>query len=355
MTRDALRILDANLNRAREALRMVEDYARFALDDPHISGQIKTLRHDLAAATAVLAQKAILHRDTPGDVGTAISTPAGADRQDLAATVVAAGKRFGEAARVIEELLKITDTAAARSVEQVRYAFYNIEARVALTLRPASTIHRPCIYVLITGSACRNHWFDTARQAIAGGTSLIQLREPELPPAELLGRARRLRELCHDHGVLLIVNDRPDIAIAAGADGVHVGQTDVPAADVRRLVGSRTILGVSTHNIEQLRQAKLAGADYAGVGPIFASSTKPRPEMANGLPGLPFAQAAAASGLLPTFAIAGITMANAAQVWRSGVTGLAVASAVTMSENPAAAVRDLLRACAEAAERASSL
>jgi thiamine-phosphate pyrophosphorylase len=341
MTSETLRILDASLNRAREALRLIEDYARFALDAPDLVEALKTLRHDLAAATVVAGAAAILARDTPGDVGTGITTPAEARRADLASAVVAAGKRFGEAARVIEEVLKTTDPRAAATVEGVRYRFYKLEKRVAVTLRPADTFASVRLYVILTESACRADWLSTAAMAISGGADALQLREPGLPARELLSRARRLRDLCRETGTFLIVNDRPDVAILARAHGVHVGQGDLPASDVRRLIGPRMILGVSTHSLEQLTQARLDGADYAGVGPVFPSQTKPRPEMADRLPGLDFARSAAAAGVLPTVAIAGITLQNVQEVWETGVSAVAVASAVTQSEDPAAVVRQM--------------
>ena len=337
MSPDALRMLDANLNRAREALRTVEDYARFALDDGDLCGRLKAIRHDLATATGGIAADAVLWRDTPGDVGTTITTTAERRRGDLASAVVAAGKRFGEAARVVEELLKIDAPDAAATVEQVRYHFYEIERRVAGTLRPADLFASVRVYVLITESACRRGWFETAELAIKGGADCLQLREPELPAGELLARAKKLTALCRDAKVPLIINDRPDVAVLSGAGGVHVGQGDLPAADARKIVGSRMIVGVSTHTVEQVKQAKRDGADYVGVGPVFPSPTKPR----DILPGLAFARAAAALDLLPTVAIAGVTPANAADVWATGVTAVAVTSAVTRSHNILAAISAL--------------
>ena len=109
------------------------------------------------------------------------------------------------------------------------------------------------------------------------------------------------------------------------------------------LIGPRKLLGVSTHNLEQVKAARLAGADYVGVGPIFPSTTKPRPELGESLPGLPFARAAATAGILPTVAIAGITVLNVGEAWETGVNAIAVASAVTQSDDPAQTVRDLRR------------
>lgn len=327
---DALRMLDANLNRCREALRLVEDYARFALDDATLQGDLKAIRHDLASATTDHAAAATPWRDTPGDVGTKTHNAGERKRADLAHAVIAAGKRFGESARLIEEVLKIDAPDSAAIIEGCRYRFYEAERRIALTLRPASRFSSVRIYVLITESVCRADWRTTAEQCIEGGADCLQLREPDLPAGELLKRAKVLRDLCRDAARLFIVNDRPDVAILSKADGVHVGQADLPAAEVRKLVGPRMIVGVSTHTIEQIKQARLASADYVGVGPVFPSTTKPR----DILPGLAFAREAAALNLLPTIAIAGITPANAAEVWATGVHAIAVSSAVTMAVEP---------------------
>src|SRR6266566_2731140 len=123
----ALRILDANFNRAREALRVIEDYARFALNDEGLCASLKQLRHDFTVAILPWVQEAILHRDTPNDVGTDVKTATELRRQDLAAVVTAAGKRLGEALRTIEEYLKTVSPSDAAAVEGVRYRFYDLE------------------------------------------------------------------------------------------------------------------------------------------------------------------------------------------------------------------------------------
>src|SRR5689334_7403260 len=122
-----LRLLDANANRAREALRVVEDYARFVLDDQALCGSLKTIRHDLTAILRPFLPDAILHRDTPGDVGTGNKTVAESDRANVADVVTAGGKRLGEALRSIEEYLKVVDPSAAARVEAIRYRFYHLE------------------------------------------------------------------------------------------------------------------------------------------------------------------------------------------------------------------------------------
>src|SRR5688572_13737577 len=191
MNGPVLRILDANANRAREALRVIEDYARFVLDSDELCGSLKTLRHDFATATASFASEAILHRDTPGDVGTQTKTVSEQTREDVAHVVVAAGKRLGEALRTIEEYLKTSDPLRAHLVEAIRYRFYDIEQQIARTIRPAACLFAKVrLYVLITESICKRPWREVAQQAILGGADCLQLREKNLESGELLARAR---------------------------------------------------------------------------------------------------------------------------------------------------------------------
>jgi thiamine-phosphate pyrophosphorylase len=322
-----LRILDANLNRAREALRVIEDYARFALDDRPLCAQLKQLRHELVNTTLTFAGDAILHRDTPGDVGTTNKTESEQSRDDIAHVVIAAGKRLGEALRTIEEYLKTEDPSTASKVESIRYRFYDIERQLAFTFRSvACGFASVRLYVLITESQCKRSWMEAATEAIEGGADCLQLREKSLESGEFLRRAKRFVQLCRAHKVISIINDRADIALASGADGVHIGQDDLPAHDARKLLGTGKLIGVSTHNIDQAKQAVLDGADYIGVGPVFRSSTKPR----DFLPGLDYARQVAQElgDRIPAVAIAGITEANVDEVLATGIRAVAVTAAV---------------------------
>lgn len=330
-----LRLIDANANRAREALRVLEDYARFILNAHDLSEALKFLRHDLTVATQPVAAEAVLHRDTPGDVGRDIKSPAELSREDLVAVVTAAGKRLGEALRAIEEYLKTISVADAAKVESCRYRFYDIEQRLARTLRPHGLMRHVRLYVLITESACQGDWFAAAEGAIRGGADCLQLREKELDGAEFLRRANRMVDLCGSNGVLCIINDRPDIALLSNADGVHLGQDDLPATEVRKLLGPSKIIGVSTHQLSQARQAVMDGADYIGVGPVFRSPTKPRDFVA----GLEFARQVALEIALPAVAIAGITEENIGAVLDTGIGAVAVTAAVVGQASPELAAR----------------
>lgn len=332
-----LRLIDANANRAREALRVVEDYARFHLDDKALSAELKSIRHNLMAALAALLPEAILHRDTAGDVGTGNKEEGELRRADLGEVVTAAGKRFGEAARALEEYAKIGDPGAAAKVEAIRYRFYDLELRVARTLRTGGRFERVRLCVLITEEACKLPWMEAARQAIEGGADCLQLREKSLEGGEFARRATDFVQLCRDFGVLSIINDRVDVAALADADGVHVGQGDIPAVEARKLLGPTKLIGVSTHRMEHARQAVLDGADYIGVGPVFRSPTKPRDIQ----PGLPYAREVAEGIRLPALAIAGITEANADEVIATGIQGIAVTAAVIGCEDVRGAARRL--------------
>ena len=339
MAKPLLRLLDANLNRAREGLRVLEDYARFVRDDFALSERLKTVRHRLAAATRAIDAQAIAHRDTPGDVGTGYAINASLPRAELVDIVTAAGKRVGEALRSVEEYLKTIDPVAAREVEQIRYLHYDNEQLIARGFAPKDhRLAKMRLYVVVTEAHCAGRpWVEVARAALAGNADVIQLREKNLEGGELTKRARQLVALCREFGAISIINDLADVALIADADGVHLGQGDLAARDARKLLGDRKIVGVSTHTIEQARQATLDTADYLGVGPVFPSTTKPR-DIA---PGLAYARQVAAEIRISAVAIAGITPENAAQVVATGMQAIAVTSAICAAPDVESAARNL--------------
>jgi thiamine-phosphate pyrophosphorylase len=346
------RIIDANHNRAREALRVMEEAARFALDDRELSEALKAMRHELRSALAAMPgvlDGAIVDRDTLGDVGTTVATAGESERETVRDVVVAAGKRLSEALRAIEEYGKTLDPSAAARVEAVRYRGYDIERRLALRLG-AGNRSQWTVCVLLTEALCRRDWRETAAAALEGGADCLQLREKDLPDRELLARARELAHLCHSRGAALVVNDRPDVALLAGADGVHLGQDDLPADAARRLTFGRCLLGVSTANIHMAEQAIAAGADYCGVGPMFASTTKEKKTLAG--PAY-VEQYLARFGRVPHLAIGGVTPENVGELCAVGVRGVAVSAAVCDAEDPAAVVA-ALREAIEAARGSES-
>lgn len=186
---------------------------------------------------------------------------------------------------------------------------------------------------------------DTAlARALVSEARVLQVRiKPvagALDAAELVRIARMARRICDDAGAALIVNDRVDVAIAADADGVHLGQTDLPLTEARR-VGPELWIGVSTHNLAQVRAACEAGADYLGFGPVFATTTKANPDPVQGLEGL--RAAVEAAGGRPVVAIGGITAAQAGDVYRTGAHAICAISAVNGARDPREAARQFAR------------
>ena len=180
---------------------------------------------------------------------------------------------------------------------------------------------------------------EVIRAAIAGGADAIQLRDKEASGRSFFDTAVALRRLCRDADVPFIVNDRIDIALAAAADGAHVGQNDLPASEARRLLGPDHILGVSASTVEEARAAADDGADYIGAGPVFdARSSKPDASRPIGIEGI---KSIAASVPLPVIGIGGVTLMNASQVVAAGAVGVAVISAVVAAHDIADAVRAL--------------
>lgn len=174
--------------------------------------------------------------------------------------------------------------------------------------------------------------------AIAGGATVVQYREKAAATRQMIAEAQALRELTRRAGVPLIVNDRLDVALAIDADGVHVGQDDMPAALARRLIGPDKILGVSTANLAEAMQAVRDGADYLGVGPVLATPTKPDAAPPIGMDGL---REICRHVPIPVVAIGGINATNAADAIAAGAQGIAVVSAVVAAEDVATAARQL--------------
>jgi thiamine-phosphate pyrophosphorylase len=243
----------------------------------------------------------------------------------------AACKRLSESLRTIEEYSKIDSAELTTKIERMRYNAYTLEQRLMNRLLVRDRFREVRLYVLISSRMCRGVR-ETARAAIAGGADALQLREKDLPDAHLLALAAELRELTDETGRLLIINDRPDIAAIIGADGVHLGQGDLPIAEVRRLLRPGAIVGRSTHSMDQVRSAVNEGADYVSAGPMFPTATKD----AGPILGPAYYRQVASEVSLPVVAIGGINPENLAQVTAAGARCVAVSSAICGAENPQA-------------------
>ena len=334
------RTIDACANRAREGLRVLEDYCRFALDDALLSSELKGLRHGLTEALQTLPPHPLLQaRDTLHDVGTAISTPRESTRESLGDIVQANLKRLQEALRSLEEFGKFLDPEFGQGMERLRYRTYTLEKALVLGGRARERLRDAKLYVLVTEKLCKHSLLGTVREAIEGGTNVIQLREKDMDDQRLLATAREIRRTTRERGVLFIVNDRPDIAFLAEADGVHLGQEDLPIAEARKIVGPDALVGQSTHDMEQVRRALLEGADYIGVGPTFPSQTKSFDAFA----GLAFVREAASQTSLPAFVLGGVNLDNLDRVLAEGAQRVAVSHAVCGSDDPRKTSADFLK------------
>lgn len=343
------RIVDASANRAREAARTLEDVARFALGDAALVERLKALRHAVTQRATALAGSPLAllaARDTASDVGAAATTGAESSRASLRDVVLAAGSRLTEALRTLEECAKVERSEhIAGAFKQLRYAAHDLGRDVALALgaaRERCASWRLC--VILTEALCARPWLETAKAALEGGADCLQLREKALPDRELLSRARALVELAHSQGqAAVVVNDRVDIALLAGADGVHLGRSDLPLAKARALAGEALVLGASVSSLEEARAAQRAGADCLGAGAMFPTTTKRKDAIAG--PALLRELLAQEPPLPAVLAIGGVSPSTLPALLEAAggrPFGVAVCSCVCAAADPAAVCAQLL-------------
>jgi thiamine-phosphate pyrophosphorylase len=352
-----LRILDANANRAREALRTLDDIARFVLARDDLAQTCKDLRHQIGAclqAGGIRAEELVWARDVAGDVGTDLTTAGESSRATITDIAHSAAGRLAESLRSMEESAKaLGASSTAGQLEQARYASYQLHQRFVLALG-SSRGRQFSMCVLVTESLCRHHtWDRLAQLCIEGGADCLQLREKDLPDRELLRRARRLVELGRGNPVAVFVNDRADIAVLAGATGVHLGQEDLDALDARRVCAGRLLVGVSTSTLTEARLAVQDGADLCGLGPMFPTATKQKPHLA----GPAYVREYLADPMtarLPHLAIGGITPERMPELAAAGCCGVAVSSVVCGASDPRAVCELLAKGLRPPAESVRS-
>ncbi len=336
------RILDAAANRACEGMRVVEDYVRFGLNDAFLSQTLKECRHQLTATLSIVPEtKRLATRDTLGDVGVTIGLPSEYRRDSSLDVVRASFKRVQEALRSLEEYGKLVPTGSpsfAKSFEQLRYRLYTVEKSVLRAAASPRDLFEQRLYLIVTAASCAAGYEVVVRGALAAGVNIVQLREKRMTDRDLVTYARQIRSWTREAGALLIINDRADIAVLSEADGVHIGQEELTVSDARRIIGPDRLVGVSTHDMTQARQAVLDGADYLGVGPTFPSPTK----AFNAFTGLEFIRQVGAEMTLPWFAVGGIASENVADILAAGAGRIAVSSAILAAGDPHRATSELL-------------
>ncbi|MCX5943013.1 MAG: thiamine phosphate synthase [Cyanobacteria bacterium] len=343
------RLLDANLDRAREGLRVIEDWCRFGLARPDLVSRTKDFRQRLGRCHQARYK---LARHTATDSAAGMAHGAQAERQGAAAVVAANCGRVQEALRVLEEFGRGLSGALAGEAAAIRYGLYDLEVDV---LRAAAgpgwrrQLLQQCQLYFVTSPVANLEAVVTA--ALEAGVRLVQYRAKGDSPAggapvtdqQRLADARALRQLCARHGALFLVNDRLDLALAVDADGVHLGQDDLPPAIARRLLGPDRLIGRSTNRLDQLHQAVADGCDYVGVGPVNATPTKPGRDPV----GLDYVRQAAAASPIPFFAIGGIDASTLDGALAAGASRVAVVRAIIQADDAGAASAALLARLAQ--------
>lgn len=340
MQRGVYRIIDANFNRAREAARMMEEYCRFALNCGVLTGRAKQLRHELSAEIGKLdAGRLITSRDTAGDVGVGQTVDNQFKRGDLRDCFTASCKRLSEGLRALAEMAQTIDPSVARTLEKLRFDAYALEKDIVVFSDVSEKFKRVSLYVIISSSLPADV-LSLAGCCAAGGADCIQLRAKGIGDDELFALAVEFVKVCRDAGVLSIINDRVDIASAAGADGVHLGQNDLPIEQARKLQLTPLMMGKSTHTLEQLRAACDELPTYVSLGPVFSTGTKPDAK-AVGLDYVAEGTKVLGGSGIGHVAIGGIGVDNVEEVLRAGAGAIAVCSAVTEVADAAGACREL--------------
>ncbi len=326
------RILDANLDRAREGLRVIEEWCRLGLDQSHTAELCKNYRQELARWHRGEFRAA---RDTAGDVGTALTHAQEIRRENITALLQANFGRIQEALRVLEEYGKLVDGNLAQAMKQLRYQIYELE-RQLFSKERQQKLEQAYLYLITMPHVNLCAIVESALQA---GLTLVQYRDKEQTDAARYEIAEKLCRLCHQYNALFIVNDRVDIALAVDADGVHLGQQDLPLATARQLLGDQRLIGCSTTNPEELQRALAGGADYVGVGPVYATPTKAGKPPA----GWDYVEYAASHWQKPWFAIGGIDLNNYREVVQAGAQRLAVVRAIMAADDPGAVTQQFLQ------------
>jgi thiamine-phosphate pyrophosphorylase len=337
-----LRLVDANLDRLGEGLRVLEDVSRFLLNDAALSRRLKTLRHTLAKGLGPLEQELLSARRVAEDVGAPAARRAALQHKDLPALVAANSRRVQESLRVLEEFSRVSGTplsGKAGAFEEARFEVYDLEQQlVGRLLRHDNAARLNGLYLVLDKAALRNRdEVEVAAAAIRGGAKVIQLRDKQRSKAELLATARKLKELCLEKGVLFIVNDHLDIALAAGADGLHLGQDDLPPAEARRILPIGMLVGCSTHSTAEAVRAQANGADYVALGSIYPTTSKEKYKLV----GPETLRRTRSKVSVPLIAIGGINHTNVQGAIEAGADGVAVISAVLGADDAEKAARKL--------------
>ena len=332
------RTLDASANRSAEAVRVLEDILRFCLDDAFLSQEAKAIRHELAVIFAREDfQPRTRLRDVLRDVGVSTTVAKTPPRTEMKHVFAANAARASQSIRSLEECSRLVVPAVTAAFEQLRYRIYTLEKAAMTIIISENRLADISLCVLLDVDRPKTEFKTLVGQLLTAGVNMIQLRDKKANTSLLCERTKTITQQARQYAestagkkCIVLVNDRADVAVAANADGVHLGETDLPVNLARKVCGHEFIIGRTAHSIAEAKQAVLDGADYLGVGPCYPSNTKQFKEFATDT----FLRDVSEEIRLPVFAIGGITADNLDRLVRLGVKRVAIASSITDAADP---------------------
>ncbi len=320
-------IIDANLDRAREGLRVMEDWARFALGRKDLVKIFKNFRQTLGKHHLKLYKES---RNFITDQCAGLSHPEQFKRKNASSIICSNAARVQEALRVIEEFSRDHNQNLYKISAEIRYEIYNLE----IVLLDAQSnysllkiLNNNDLYFI---SLDTENLFEKIKYILEGGVKIIQLRFKKGNDSDNLNFGIKVRELCNNFGALLLINDRVDIALACKADGVHLGQDDMDIKTARGILGFSKIIGISANNQLDITKAIEDGCDYLGIGPVFATQTKK-----NKVPlGIDTLKSLTKDISIPWFAIGGIKQENISLLKENNIRKVAMITELINAKNP---------------------
>ena len=320
-------IIDANLDRAREGLRVLEDWARFALGRKDIVKSIKNFRQNLGKQHLKVYKES---RNFIQDDCAGLSHPEQFKRNNAYSIISCNAARVQEALRVIEEFSRDHNQILSNISSEIRYEIYNLEillleAESNYSLR--KILNENDLYFITIDT---ENLFEKIKNILEGGVRIIQFRFKQGKDSENLKFAIKVRELCNDFGALFLINDRVDIALACNADGVHLGQNDIDIKSARNILGYSKIIGISASNEWDIKKAIKDGCDYLGIGPVFATPTK-KEKVPLGIDSL---KSLTKNITIPWFAIGGIKEESITILKENNIRKVAIITDLVNSKKP---------------------
>ena len=320
-------IIDANLDRAREGLRVLEDWARFGLGKEEFVIRIKNFRQILGKNHLEIYKTS---RNYIEDKCKGLSHPQQINRKSPEKIISSNSARVQEALRVIEEFSRNHNNKLSNIAAKIRYEIYTLEIELlnSNSRKTAELIISKNNLYFITDK--RENLLEIVEKILLGGVKIIQHRFKEGNDKDHIKEAIKIKRLCEKYNSLFIVNDRVDIAMASNADGIHLGQEDMDITTARKLIGCSKIIGITASNSTDINNALNNGCDYIGVGPVFKTKIKKN----KGPLGIERLKSLTKDLDIPWFAIGGINKTNISSLKNHGISKVALVSGLLNSEDP---------------------